>query len=563
MKQSFKKKLITGISASCFYLTIGSVSIAASTSVEGIQIYQKNMHLSAERKQNLAADIDRYNNADNIWDTLRQEFTLPLYETTPRVQEQIDWFMNNQDFLYRSASRAAPYLYYILQQVRKRHLPAEVALLPILESSFNPFASSPVGAAGIWQMMPGTASGYGITQNWWYDGRRDVVVSTKAALNYLAYLSNFFDGNWLYAIAAYDTGEGNVLAAIKKNVRSGDSTDFWSLPVAQETRDYIPKLLALAAIVSNPEKYPVQLPYVRNAPYLAQIDIGAQIDLKNAADLAGLSVKEFKQLNPGYMHAATDPNGPYQIILPIENVEQFTENLEHAPGYHSKNWAHYKLKSGDNYNSLAKKFNTTPHELRQINPELAEKKLKRGVSMLIPHISSTSTKPMIEEIPPTEFASSDDTVADVVEDDDTQKVKNGLQQIVANNDETASPSHYSLQPGDTLYMVRNGDDIEKIATHFHTTARNLDAANKLSYHAVLQPGQQLIIPTHSTMTADNEESTNQQINPGDTIYMVRKHDTIEKIAARYHLSPSQLRIANLLQSNSVKEGDQIVIPSRV
>lgn len=188
----------------------------AAPNPEGIQVYRKDMHLSAEYKQKLAGDIYRYYNADNLWDTLRHEFVLPHYEYMPQVREQINWFLMHQDFLQRSASRAAPYLYYILQQVRKRHLPPEIVLLPLLESSYNPFAYSTVGAAGIWQMMPGTATGFGVKQNWWYDGRRDVVASTQAALDYVAYLGSYFGGNWLLAIAAYDTGEGNVLAAIKK-----------------------------------------------------------------------------------------------------------------------------------------------------------------------------------------------------------------------------------------------------------------------------------------------------------------------------------------------------------
>ena len=157
--------------------------VYAGSSPEGIQVYQPNLHLSPEHKQSLADDVDRYRNADNLWDVLRDEFSMNHYESNPQVQAKIEWFMNNQDFLLRSATRAAPYLYYILQQVRKRHLPAELVLLPIIESGYNPFATSNVGATGIWQLMSGTASGLGIQKDWWYDGRRDVIASTRAALN--------------------------------------------------------------------------------------------------------------------------------------------------------------------------------------------------------------------------------------------------------------------------------------------------------------------------------------------------------------------------------------------
>lgn len=543
MNYSWYKLIIlcATISFCCF---INTTLFANPSNIEGIQIYQKNIHLSPERKEKLAADIDRYNNADNLWDALRQEFTLPHYEDNPRVQAQIEWFMNNQDFLYRSAMRASPYLYYILQQVRKRHLPAEVALLPVFESSFNPFAYSPAGAAGIWQMMPGTASGYGVKQNWWYDGRRDVLASTNAALNYLAYLGEFFDGNWLYAIAAYNTGEGNVVSAIKRNASIGNSTDFWSLPVAQETQDYIPKLLALATIVSHPDIYPVQLPYVRNAPYLAQIDIGTQIDLQHAADLAGLSFKDLKHLNPGYNRIATDPIGPSKLVLPIEAVEQFSENLEKFPTYQQTNWAHYKIKSSENLRMVAKKFNTTPAELQKINPELASNHhLKRGTNILIPK-SGTSISKTILDSAPIQYVSSDS---------DSYHLKHKIHQAVSHT----HPDQYTLQPGDTLYMVRDGDDIEHVAKRFHTSASTLLEANNLGPGTALIPGEQLIIPTHT----ENDDSKKFLLNPGDTLYMVRKGDTIEKIAKKYHTTASALRLANLLASNNVKEGDQIIVPT--
>ncbi len=245
----------------CVVLAICGVSVSyALPNTEGIQVYQNNVHLSPEHKQKLADDISRYRNADNLWDVLREEFTLPHYEDSPAVQAKIEWYMNNQDFLLRSTTRAAPYLYYILQQVKKRHLPAELVLLPIIESGYNPFSLSNAGASGIWQLMPDTASGLGVKRDYWFDGRRDVISSTRAALNYLAYLQSFFEGNWLLAIAAYNTGEGNVLSAIKRNIRDGYDTDFWSLPVAQQTKDYVPSLLAVATIISRPDLYPVYLP---------------------------------------------------------------------------------------------------------------------------------------------------------------------------------------------------------------------------------------------------------------------------------------------------------------
>lgn len=434
------KKILLGL----FCVALPSTSFAIP-GTQGIQIYQRNMHLSEAHKQKLAADIYRYNTADNIWDELRRQFVLSHYDDKPEVQAQIAWFISHPDFLLNSANRAAPYLYYILQQVRLRHLPAEIVLLPMIESAYNPFAYSTVGAAGIWQMMPGTASGFGIKQDWWYDGRRDVVASTRAALDFLSYLGNFFEGNWLLAIAAYDTGEGNILAAIRKNIRDGKNTNFWSLPVAQETRTYIPRLMALAIIISHPEIYPIRWPVVPNAPYLAQIDVGAQMDLKSVADIAGLSLKKLKQLNSGYNRATTDPHGPFKLVLPIENVQQFTENLSR----YNKNATHF-----------------------DIAPEIKKQK-PASMSVLASALENLQQK-------------------------------------------------YTLQPGDTLYMVRNGDDLQKISERFHLPVKTLQSVNQLTNNDVA-PGSQIIIPTHVAKTNRAQQfeltpgDTIYMVKNGDTV----------------------------------------------
>lgn len=538
----------------CLTICIGwgiffDVSLA-STAVEGIQVYQKNDRLTEQRKQSIAEDINRFNSAENLWDVLRQEFTLPHYEDNFYVQEQIHWIMNHQDYLTRSATRAAPYLFYILQQVHKRHLPAELALLPMFESAYNPFAYSSAGAAGIWQMMPGTASGYGIKQNWWYDGRRDVVASTKAALDYLVYLGNFFEGNWLLSIAAYDTGEGSVLSSIKKNVRIGMNTDFWSLPLSQETRDYVPRLLALATIIGHPEKYHVVFPYLRNAPYLAEVDVGSQIALQHAATLAGLSRKQLMQLNPGFNHNATDPNGPHHLVLPIENVEEFVENLARSPQNTQQiHWVRYKVKSGDSLASIAKHFKTTPDTLRKTNNLALGHPVKRGLNLIIPKAARFVDPHTLDEEQTTMMFGATTPSANPVPEPTT---------IPDTAEESAPPKNItSLQAGDTIYMVRSGDDLEKIARRFHLSAKIIATANQLSRHKTLAIGKKLLIPTHLAKFRAKQ----YKISPGDTVYMVRKGDTVEKVAARFHLAPATIRIANLLVCNDLVEGDRLVIPT--
>ncbi len=551
-----------------------SATLFASQDQEGIQVFQKQTLQLSEQRQLLADQIDRYHSADDMWDVLRQEFSLQHYEEDPRVQDQISWFMQHQDFLLNSASHAAPYLYYILQQVHKRHLPAEVVLLPIFESAYNPFAYSSAGAAGIWQMMPGTASGYGVKQNWWYDGRRDVIASTKAALTHLSYLANFFDRNWLLAFAAYDTGEGNVMSAINKNIRDGSNTDYWSLPLARETRIYVPRLLALAAIIAHPEKYPVYFPPVRNAPYLAQVDVGSQINLQQAAGFAGISLRKLMQLNPGYNRAITDPHGPNKLVLPIENVAQFTDNLAQTSLYQLPvRWEHYKTRSGDSLVVLAKRYNTSPSILRKMN-QLSSNRLAAGTNLVIPKAVHGALQEQVSEEDQDILAENTPSPRVPVKRalpparefvDEVPAVKPAPVQLATAVVQTNNPAppevpvgSYFIQPGDTIYMTRNGDTLARVAEHFHITAADLLAANPMAGTRDLQADERMVIPTH---LARSHKQQHYQLTPGDTIYMVRAGDTMDKIARKFHTTPPEIRIANLIAENAVHEGDRLVIPT--
>lgn len=283
--------------------------------------------------------------------------------------------------------------------------------------------------------------------------------------------------------------------------------------------------------------------------------MGAQIDLQHAANLAGLSFKTLKTLNPGYNRAITDPNGPYKLVLPIENVEQFSENLASSSAYGSKNWVHYKLRRNDNVKTIAKKFNITPTQLRKMNPELASNRLKSGMSIIIPNTSNSSIQN--EDI--LQMASAEDV--------DTLKVKNKIREVISQHNEEMMQAQYTLQPGDTLYMVRDGDDISKIARRFNQSVKTIYAANNMHPPQKIQPGSQLIIPTHLTSDNNNDDENNPakkfELNPGDTLYMVRQGDTIETIAEKYHITPSMLRLANLMADNNIREGDQIIIPNHV
>lgn len=275
----------------------------------------------------------------NLWQQIARDFSLSHQEYRPQVQAQINWFVSHPQYLMRVASHAGYYMYYIHSQVVKRHLPGELVLLPMIESAYDPYSYSWVGAAGIWQMMPRTGLDFGLKQDWWYDARKSIIPSTKAALDYLYYLHSFFNGDWLLAAAAYNYGEGNVQASINRNASVGAPTDFWSLQLPLETESYVPRLLALAAIVANPSRYGVTLPYIPNRPYFGIVDLNQQLELNQIAQMADISSTELYELNPGFTRFATEPNTHYQLLLPTSQIPLFETNLA-AVDHHAVDTEH-------------------------------------------------------------------------------------------------------------------------------------------------------------------------------------------------------------------------------
>ena len=223
----------------------------------------------------------------DLWARIRNHFSLPSVND-PRIDEQLAWYSRHQEYMNRVADRAQPYLYYIVEQLEQEHVPSEIALLPIVESAFQPFAYSHGRAAGIWQFIPSTGRRLGLKQNWWYDGRRDVHASTIAAIKLLKTLANEFNGDWMLALAAYNSGSGTVWKAIRHNKRRGKPTDFFSLNLPPETRAYVAKLLAIKRIIADPQTYGLTLAPIPNEPFFKLVNVGSQIDLSLAADLAGI-----------------------------------------------------------------------------------------------------------------------------------------------------------------------------------------------------------------------------------------------------------------------------------
>jgi len=296
---------------------------------------------------------DYTDNRNNIWDRIRNNANLIDDTNHPRLLAELKWYAKHDKYLDRVAQRAEPFLHYIMNEAEARGLPSELALLPIVESAFQPFAYSHGRAAGIWQFIPSTGKIYGLKQNWWYDGRRDVYASTKAALKYLQQLNKEFKGDWLHALAAYNSGSGTVRRAIRKNKKRGRPTDYWNLKLPKETQAYVPKLLALKRIIENPEKFDITLRCVEDLPFFELVDTGSQIDLAMAADLAKVDLETIYKLNPGYNRWATDPYGPHKLLIPVDKADPFKQALADMPKSQRIKWKRHKIKTGETLSHIA------------------------------------------------------------------------------------------------------------------------------------------------------------------------------------------------------------------
>jgi membrane-bound lytic murein transglycosylase D len=316
----------------------------------------------------LAEDTD-------LWNHISDELKMGIPDN-PRIREQKTKYLRNKSYLHDVTLRAEPYMYWIVEQIQKRKMPMELVLLPIVESAFDPHATSSANAAGIWQIVATTGKNYGLKQNQWYDGRRDVVASTKVALDMMQRLNTMFDGDWLLTIAAYNSGEGRVLKAIKQNKARGKPTDFWSLSLPRETTVYVPKMLALSDILKNNKRYGIKLPTPNESRALARVEVGQQIELTQAADMAGMSLSKLKSFNAGYKHGATAPNGPHYIMVPKSNVAQLRNSLASGdiaavqPSQLAKAsdaGSSYTVRKGDTLSGIASKLGVSVNTLKQQN----------------------------------------------------------------------------------------------------------------------------------------------------------------------------------------------------
>jgi membrane-bound lytic murein transglycosylase D len=320
--------------------------------------------------------------AGNLWTGLRSGFALPAGRSGP-VQAQLDRFARNPGNVERIMQRGTPYLYHILSEINQRGLPTELALLPAVESAFDPFAQSPRGAAGLWQFMPRTASGLGLKQDAWYDGRRDVIAATAAALDYLTQLQQRFDGDWLLALAAYNAGPTRVQRAIRYNRKHGKPVDFWHLQLPRETRDYVPRLLALRTLITTPAIYGLTLPAVVDSPYFSVLDSGGSLDLAVAARLAGVSVDEIRRLNPALTRQTVRRGDSDRLLIPATRAATFRTQLAGLAEQQRVHWVRHHIRAGDTLSSIARRYRIGVARLREFN-QLAGSGIMAGDLLIVP-----------------------------------------------------------------------------------------------------------------------------------------------------------------------------------
>lgn len=460
----------------------------------------------------------------NVWDRVRAGFVLQSIDH-PRIVTHRDWYARNPTYMARVSERAERYLYAIVEKLEERGMPLELALLPIVESAFDPFAYSHGRASGMWQFIPSTGLHYGLKQNWWYDGRRDIEASTDAALDYLSTLHGYFDNDWLLALAAYNTGQGNLRRAIRRNQQAGKPTDFWSLDLPRETRAYVPQLLALSQLVAEPQKYKIALNPIPNRPYYDVVDIDSQIDLAKAAEMAEMDIEDLYLLNPAFNRWATDPSGPHRLLIPVEKTAIFVENLKEYPLEQRLAWQTYQVKRGDSLAVIARRFNTTVDSLRDIN-QIRGSLIRQGENLLIP------------------TASTDADFYALSADNRLEKKQNrggseGSQKI--------------------SYTVKRGDSFWEISRRYKVSVNQLAKWNGMAPKDPLRVGQNLVIWSgqgpNTTSVAD-ESRSDRLVR--ELAYRVRRGDSLARIADKFNLSVQDIAAWNSLEMQDyIHPGQQL------
>lgn len=535
--------------------------------------------------------VDLTRPTQDIWQRIRNGFAMQNLDSQ-LVFDQLARYLSQKTYLTQLLERSRPYLYMIVEEIEKRGMPTELALLPMVESAYNPMALSNANASGLWQFIPSTGKIYGLEQNWWVDQRRDVIASTQAALDYLKYTYEMH-GDWQLALASYNWGEGAVGRAIEKNETRDLPTDYMNLRLPDETRNYVPKLQALKNIIAFPHLYRVRLPHIPNEPYLSTIRKERSIDVKLAAELAEMPLADFLALNPSFKRPIipAEEDGA-QIVLPSDRVNIFMANLEK---YKAENrplvsWTSYTLPQSETVTALAAQLNTSAATLRSANG-LTEKTriLPAGTTILTPlngtvsasdtsssdkaaaRLTATQPSAVSEEdmLPPPDILLAGDTDSIDIPPSEARGMSAGIQTMPSTHEKTvaavqsdnqinqraaaiSSDLQENYTPSDNDIAMDDGD-VRIIRASATIPVRQ---ANPLGYAPDIT--EQITNPpleTQTVLAPDSDTKTTSK----PRFYVVKKNDTLAAIARRYNLSVADLRRMNGLKSNTIRRGQRLKV----
>jgi len=473
-------------------------------------------HLYVPPAEPVPVDGDEPLVYESVWERLVDSFALQNCAAHEQNLQWAQWYADRPEYMARIFKRAEPWIYYITDQIEERGLPGELALLPIVESAYDPFAYSRGRALGAWQFIASTGRNYGLNQNWWYDGRRDVWASTEAALDYLNTMADMFEGDWLLALAGYNSGENRVARQVKKNRKAGKTADFWSLKLPRETRGYVPKLLGLTCLFSNPEDYDFQIPNTPNEQVIAAVDIGQQADLVLVAQMADVPIDVLFTLNPGYNRWATSPDGPYRVVLPVDGADLLQASLEKVDASILMRWDQVVVKNGDTLSEISARHHVPVSVLRS-NNNLNGDVIHIGQKLRLPRDDQLMVDPY--------YAQAAVELANL---------QSGL-----------------IAADQISHRVRRGESLSVIARRYKVSVRDLQRWNNISDPRTLRAG--------TTITVFHQPAAEQRPATSGTVkYVVQRGDSLWSIARKYKVRVSDIKNWNSMGSNSMIQPGQSI-----
>ncbi len=491
---------------------------------------------------------------DDLWQRIKNGYAMPE-STSPLTRNHEEWYSSRPDYVKRMVERSQRYLFHVVEEVEKRGMPTEIALLPMIESAYNPQAYSTSRASGIWQFVPSTGKYFGLKQNWWFDNRRNITFATEAALTYLQKLHAMF-GAWDLALAAYNAGEGTVSRAIERNRRLGLPTDYESLNLPAETKNYVPKLQAVKNLMTNPGNYGLKIQTIANTPYFAKVTAPAQIDAHLAAKLAEISDEEFLALNPSFNRPViTGENKNLELLLPIVSAQTFRTNLEN---YNKPlvSWKTYFAKRGEKLEKIARKFGIHVSKLRDVNDLPAQNKIKKPATILVPNGHQTDFKPknnLAASAPENTLAASPTgSMTPALQDDNNiEFASNQADWLDINTKEEIEPSPKSS----VTHKVKRGEVMAEIAKRYGVSVKQIMVANSLKSNKV-KVGQVLKINVAEAASAGKNKTKKAEKN---RTYIVKRGDTLHSIAEKFDVAVADLKRWNKKYGNHIQPGNKLTI----